>query len=150
MEYMHFRWWFKLICFSKMFTNCSSSSIAGTIETLLGFWWRHFGSHRDVLKHFHFLKSIIGISSKTFICSLSNVKRRWILDKICQSFEKNRIIGNIKHQLILMLFFALIVQKLCYPIFPNLQDLLSHKLVIVTTAFYPKSLHLLSRNWFLE
>ena len=43
------RWWFKLVCFGNMFTNFTPWFIARTTETLLGFKWRYFGSHQDVL-----------------------------------------------------------------------------------------------------
>ena len=51
-----------------------------------------------------------------------------------------------------MIFFSLTMQKFCSPIFPSLQDLLSHQLLILTTFFShtSRSLHLLSKNWFSE
>ena len=69
-------WWFKLVCFGNMFANFTPWFIARTTETLLGFKWRYFGPHQDET------------FSKTFLCSLSGVGRRWILNKIFLSFEK--------------------------------------------------------------
>ena len=49
-------------------------------------------------KLFPFLKRIIGIFSKTLLCSISGVRRRWIFHKIL-SFEKNKTIRNINTNL---------------------------------------------------
>ena len=56
-------------------------------------------------------------------------------------FRKNRIIGNIKHQLIFIYFFSTAVQNFCCPTFPSLKDLLSCQLLIVTTIFLAKALN---------
>ena len=69
------KWWFKVMCFD-MFTNFTSWFIARTIETVLCFNWRHFGSNQGDLWVISFLKPIIGIFSKTLLCSLCGVKRR--------------------------------------------------------------------------
>ena len=41
--------WFKLVCFDSMFANFTPWFNARITETFLGFKWRYFGPHQDVL-----------------------------------------------------------------------------------------------------
>ena len=82
------RWWFKLVCFGNMFANFTPWFIARTTESLSVLSGGTLALTRMSFKLFPFLKPIIGTFSKTFMCSLSGVRGRWISNKIFLSFEK--------------------------------------------------------------
>ena len=81
-------WWFKLVCFGNIFANFTPWFIARTTESLSVLSGGTLALTRMSFKLFPFLKPIIGAFSNTFLCSLSGVRRRWILNKIFLSFEK--------------------------------------------------------------
>ena len=81
------RWWFKLVCFGNMFTSFTPWFIARTTEPFLVLSGGTLALTRMSFKLFPFLKPTIGTFSKTLLCSISGVRRRWIFDKMFLSFK---------------------------------------------------------------